>query len=142
MGLRGPLRDPDSRRGKREGEREAEQVFFPDDSGSVEEIFQALTDQLTDAGLPLKQKDAHSIKAAATNIKALALTEAALERADLEAKDLVKLLSIQATLVRDTVKHLQAIGATTIATLRLVKAPPKTLDNPGEQAIDDIFKGS
>lgn len=71
MGLRGPLRNPDSTRGVREGTRAtatmAETPVVPAGlSKSAARLFVSLVRDLQAAGVPVKQVDAHAIGQAAS----------------------------------------------------------------------------
>ena len=147
MGERGPVRDPDSRRGRREAKNAqpspaAEPVFFPDKSRTVEELWQDIVNDLVAAGVPVKQKDAYAIECVANNLRDLRLAGERAEDPELEGKDLMKLMGLRAKLTKDVMTHLALIGATPVATMRLIKAPPKKVDNPAADSVNDILSAS
>ncbi len=143
MGSRGPVRDPDSRRGRREAQQAdappmvAEEIVFPsDDEQTVEELFHKIAADLVAANIPVRQKDAYAIKCVAQNILSLRRAEQRQDAPDLEAKVALRYAALCASLTKDIMKDLAALGATPVATMRLIKTPQKV---DGNSAVDDLI---
>ena len=150
MGLRGPVRDPDSRRGTRERKAAHEiedpqvaqdvQVTFPQDLGTVQEIFDEVTRQLMAANVPLRQVDAYAIKLVATTELAIRKLDTVIEAPDQDHKVLTSAITGQALLCRDQMRYLEKICATPGARIRIVKPAPKKSDNPSLKALSELVK--
>lgn len=146
MGQRGPVRDPNSRRGRAEilKRQKLESIYSPPESGPVEvvsvpadlptcdkclprrvrEIYQNLVIDLAGAKVPIKQIDSHAITMAARCLDSVESAERMSEDADAGPDLRLAALRLKSQFSKDLIQWLQLICATPGARARIgLKAP-------------------
>lgn len=162
MGRRGPIRNPNSRRGQAEIRKrqkltvisgtpgtEAESVAIeaatvPSDLPTcdkclprrVREIYQNLVIDLAGAKVPIKQIDSHAITMAARCLDAVESAEAIAENPDTPVEHRLSALRLKAQFGKDLIQWLQLICATPGARARIgLKAPAEKKMGPLAQML-------
>lgn len=145
MGLRGPLRDPNSRRGRKEsvgrnvlavmapadGSPRVLPVCDPDLPERVRQIFADLVRWAAEAKLPLKQMDSVAFTGASRCVYAIERASTIMEDPDADAETRVSAMRLSASLERDLQKWLEMIGGTPGSRARIgIRAEPPKKEGP------------
>lgn len=162
MGQRGPIRNPNSRRGQQEIlKRQKVAVVESTQDGApslgptgpvsapgnlptcdtclprrVQEIYQNLVIDLAGAKVPIKQIDAHAITMAARSLEAVEAVEKMFLDGDLTPESRLAALRLKGQFSKDLIQWLQLICATPGARARIgLKAPAEKKAGPLAQML-------
>jgi len=162
MGQRGPIRNPNSRRGQAEIRKRQKFTVIPGTPGRVaeaalpipgpaasdlptcdkclprrvQEIYQNLVIDLAGAKVPIKQIDSHAITMAARCLDAVEAAEAIAESADTPVEQRLSALRLKVQFGKDLIQWLQLICATPGARARIgLKAPAEKKIGPLAQIL-------
>jgi hypothetical protein len=147
MGQRGPLRNPNSRRGQAEIRKQqrlnaaqpkaeggqVESISVPDNLPTcdkclprrVQEIYRNLVIELAGAGVPIKQIDSYAVTMAARCLEAVERAEALATAGDSPVEAKLAALRLQGQYGKDLIQWLQLICATPGARARIGMKPDK-----------------
>lgn len=142
----GPMRSPNSVRGRREAKWAAAAgsdapvtLTLPNTSLSQAEIWQDICDQLAAASVPLKQVDAYAIELAAGSVHAVGEAEKLGRAEDAEPEIRLRAMQTARLLRQDAMRYLMAICATPAARIRIVKPTNPKRVNAAVDAVADLL---
>lgn len=162
MGARGPQRDPNSIRGRREVERQRKVLGLASEANTpgvpstddrqtqarlptcpkglparVEEIWKTLVLELVAANVPVLQVDSHAIEMAARCIDAVGVAGDIAREPKIDPKDRVNALRLEIAASSELSKWLDKIGGTVNARVRMgIKVPVEKKKGVLEQLME------